>query len=231
MGIDKLNELTEKQKLNIPKVISGDYKIDLVQDDEKINKYLTKKSTDLKTLEVNASIEAGKILTEVYNELSGKNQYDGLYQAWLDYMEYPVRTALRHRVRYSLVQAAKKPEGKKLFATIPVKILEKLHTHEEREYFISLVNQGEIKSKKELEGYLSSEEAGETNKVFKPVTPFYKKIFTYEKDIKKLEKGKEIKAIEEIEHGIKELRRLKKILEDRREAGELENNKKLPGTE
>lgn len=195
--------------------------------DESINGYLSKKGTELYSNEVNNSLEAGKILTEVFDKFSGSNQYDGLYNSWLEVMEYNARTALRHRIRYNLFQVAITEEGKELFATLPVRLLDKLNVHEEKENFIALVNNSDIKSKEELASFMESENVKEVNEKLKPITPFYKPVFSFEKKIGKMTSKESHKALEELREVKKEVARLEKLLKAKEEAAALENNMKL----
>ncbi len=149
----KTNEATVTALKKIE--ISHKFNLDLC-DDTKINSFLNERSDQLYSNEVNSNIIAGEILTEVYNELAGNNRYDGLYVEWLRAINYSPRTALRHRVRYALYSNGKTDESKELFATLPVRLLEKLHMAENKEFLISSVNSGDISSKKELEGMLMS---------------------------------------------------------------------------
>ena len=196
-------------------------------EDEFINSYLNNKGSELFSNEVNSNLEAGKILTDVFDKLSGSNQYDGLYNSWLEMMQYNARTALRHRIRYDLFQAAVTEEGKQLFATLPVRLLDKLNVHEEKKYFISLVNNSDIKSKADLISFMESENVKEVNEEIKPITSFYKPVFSFEKKLGKMTSQESHKVLEELIAVEKEVKRLKKLIQEKEEFRALENNMKL----
>jgi hypothetical protein len=184
-------------------------------EDESINIYLNKKGTELYSNEVNNNLTAGKILTEVFDKLSGSNQYDGLYNTWLGEMEYNARTALRHRIRYELFQKAITEKGKNIFATLPVRVLDQLNVHKEKEQFIVLINNSDIQSKNDLISFMESGDIKEVNEQFKPVLPFYKNIFSYEKKVEKMSQEEAHKALKEIQDIEKEFIKIKKLLKEK----------------
>lgn len=185
--------------------------------DEEINIFLNKKGTELYSSEVNGSLEAGRILSEVFEKLSGTNQYDGLYNTWLQMMDYNARTALRHRVRYNLFHAAQTEKGRELFATLPVRLLDKLNVHNDKEHFISLINNADILSKDELASFMESENIKEVSEKIKPVTSFYKPIFAFEKKIDKMQPKDADAALSELLEIKKEVSRLERLLKAKRE--------------
>lgn len=195
-----------------------------ISEDKDLNNYLNEKGTELFSNEVNTNLKAGKILTEVFNKLSGSNQYDGLYNKWLGKMEYNARTALRHRIRYGLFQSATGERGKEIFATLPVRLLDQLHVHSERDQLISLVNSSDINSKETLKSFMENEELKEVNEKIKPITSFYKPVFAFEKKISKMTNDESFKALEELKKIKKEVSRLEKLLEEKRGKEILQNN-------
>jgi hypothetical protein len=203
--------VTEAKLLNI----KSKFKFEFCED-KSINTYLNNKGTELYSNEVNNNLNAGQILTEVFDKLSGSNQYDGLYNTWLGKMEYNARTALRHRIRYNLFMAATTEEGKSLFATLPVRLLDKLNVHNEKEQFIDLVNNSDIKSKDDLVSFMESENVEEVNEKFKSVTPFYRQVFSYEKKVKKMSQEEANLALTELEDIEKEVRKIKKLLKEKK---------------
>lgn len=202
--------VTEAKLLNIKDKFNFEF-----CEDKELNMYLSDKGTELYSNEVNGNLEAGKVLSEVFEKLSGSNQYDGLYNNWLQIMDYNARTALRHRIRYNLFKTATTEIGKNIFATLPVRLLDKLNVHNEKEHFISLVNNSDIKSKEELISFMGSEEVKEVNEEIKPTYSFYKPIFSFEKTLKKLDIEETKQALKELEDAEKEIKRLKKIIKEK----------------
>lgn len=199
--VTELKKVTIKNRFNLS-----------LCEDAQVNIFLNEKGDELYSNEINSNIEAGRILTEVFDKLGGSNRYDGLYNAWLDAMEYNARTALRHRVRYNLYQTAKTEDAKELFSTLPVRLLDQLNVHTEREQLISLVNNSDIKTKKELSSFMDSEDIKEVNVEFKPATPFYKSVFSYKKKIGKMAPKEADMALSELQEIKKEVDRLEKLL-------------------
>ncbi len=201
--------------------LENHFNFEICRDNKDLNIYLNKKGSELISDEINSNLEAGKILTEVFERLSGVNQYDGLYNKWLEVMEYNARTAHRHRIRYSLFKAATTEIGKKLFATLPVRALDKLNVHAEKVHFIELVNNSDIKTKEELISFMESDNVKEVGEKYKPITPFYKPIFSYRKKVEKLEASEAYKALKELEEAEKEIKKIKKIIKEKTETLEI----------
>ena len=185
--------------------------------DKEVNDYLNKKGFELYSNEINTNLKAGEIFTEVFEKLSGSNQYDGLYNKWLYEMGYNPRTALRHRIRYSFFRSVTDKKGKELFATLPIRLLDKLHVHSEREHIISLINSSDIDSKETLKSFMESDDLKEINEKKKTVTTFYKPVFAFEKKIEKMTTQESLKALDELKKIKKEVSRLEKILLNKNE--------------
>ena len=202
-------------ELEIVKLKSAfDFKI---CEDENLNVYLNNRSNELYSNEVNSSLKSGKILCEVFEKLGGNNRHDGLYNSWLEVMQYNARTALRHRIRYNLFETSTTENAKELFATLPIRLLDKLNVHNERDHFISLINNSDIKSKDELASFMENEQIKEVNEEIKPTISFYKPVFTFEKTLKKMDVIESRKAFKELEEVEKEVKRLKKIIKQKEE--------------
>lgn len=206
--------VTETEARNNIILLSETFNFEISQD-KNLNDYLNEKGIELFSNEVNTNLKAGKIFTEVFNKLSGSNQYDGLYNKWLGEMGYNARTALRHRIRYDFFQSATNERGKEIFATLPIRLLDKLHVHRERDKVISLVNSLDIDSKETLKSFIEKETLEEVNKTVVPVTPFFKPIFAFEKKIGKMTSSESVKALEELKQIRKEVTRLEKILKEK----------------
>lgn len=189
--------------------IEGNY--DLTQD-TKINSFLKIKAVEIKNVEAASRIELGRVLAEVFDNLSGSNQYDGLYEKWLEEVEINKRTALRHRKRYEVHSKINNPEGKQLVASLPERLMDKLYTHEELPLIIKKIEDGmEKKGLRDLVEEVTHVSPAMTVHE-KPVVPFYKPVFTFERKISKMTEGDRVKARKEIKAIIEEARRLEKIL-------------------
>jgi len=189
--------------------IEGNY--DLTQDN-KINSFLKVKAVEIKNVEAASRIELGRVLAEVFENLAGKNQYDGLYERWLGEVEINKRTALRHRKRYEVYSKVENQEGKQLVASLPERLMDKLYTHEELPLIIKKIEDGMEKS--ELKDLIEDVTHVSPAMIVheKPVVPFYKPVFTFEKKISKMTEADRVKAREEIRAIIEEARRLEKII-------------------
>lgn len=191
--------------------IEGNYEL---TQDNKLNSFLKVKAVELKNVEAASRIELGKVLTEVYENLSGKNQYDGLYEKWLIEVEINKRTALRHRKRYEVYSKVGNEKGKKIIAALPERLMEKLYSHEKFPLIVSKIEDGIDRNK--LKGLLEEEVTHVSPTIVaceKPVVSFYKPIFAFERKIKKLTSEEKERAREEIKAIIEEAHRLEKLLE------------------
>jgi len=190
--------------------LEGNY--ELTQDLE-INNFLKVKAVEIKNVEAASRIELGKVLAEVYENLSGKNQYDGLYESWLREVEINKRTALRHRKRYEVHTKIENMEGKQLVAGLPERLMDKLYSHENFPLIIKKIECGldKVQLKDILEEVTHVSPAMIIKE--KPVVPFFKPVFNFERKIAKMSVEEKGKAKEEIKAIIEEAKRLEKLLE------------------
>lgn len=189
-----------------------------VCEEHEINDFLNIKGLTLLNLEVNSTLEKGKILTEVFDKLSGNNHYNGLYYKWLEAMNYNPRTALRQRIRYELFYCGHDDRSKKFFATLPTKLIDEIHTHKDKRLLISMVNSEELKTKEDLIKFIDSEQEETKNKISYSV-PFYKQVFSYEHKIEKMNLQETQQAKLELKEIRKELLRLEKMISEKEESG------------
>jgi len=129
--------------------ISEYYDLNFVED-KNINNFLVEKTLELHSIQSNASVDLGKVFYEAHKKFAGKNQYDGIYTKWLAKIGFNKMTALRHRKRYELFSWSHDVTSKTFVATLPVKTIEKLYAHQERNQIINLIEEGEIKTNVQL---------------------------------------------------------------------------------
>jgi hypothetical protein len=141
----KKESLIEIKKENI----SEYYDLNFVED-KKINIFLVEKTLELHSIQTNASVEIGKVFYEAHEKFAGKNQYDGVYTKWLNKIGFNKMTALRHKKRYELFSWSHDVTSKTFLASLPVKTIEKLYSHQERNQIMSLIEEGEIKTNVQL---------------------------------------------------------------------------------
>ncbi|MGL5125517.1 MAG: hypothetical protein ACRC6U_05945, partial [Fusobacteriaceae bacterium] len=104
-------------------------------ENEELDKYLHEKSIELLETQAQASIELGKIFTEVQEKIE-----EGTYSAWLDFNGFSRATAIRHKRRYNLFEKLK--EDKKTMAShLTVRELEHIYKIDENRY-LDLINDG-----------------------------------------------------------------------------------------
>lgn len=137
----KKNEVTtvistaveEKQKLS---VVNKEFieKISFTENEE-LDKYLHDKSIELLETQAQASMELGKIFTEVQEKIE-----EGTYSTWLEFNGFSRATAIRHKRRYNLFERLK--DDKKAIAShLTVRELEHIYRTDENIY-LDLINDG-----------------------------------------------------------------------------------------
>lgn len=148
---DIVKEKTENQNLIEVKKsnILEYYDLNFVED-KKINDFLVEKTLELHSIQSNASVELGKIFYEAHEKFAGKNQYDGLYTKWLKKIGINKMTALRHKKRYEIFSWSHDVTSKTFVATLPVKTIEKLYSHQERDQIMNLIKDGDIETNAQL---------------------------------------------------------------------------------
>ena len=196
-------------------VLDGNFQ--LTQDTE-LNGFFIRKAVELYVIEGTARIEKGRIFQEVFDEISGKNQYDeGLYEKWLLEVNENRRTARRYRYRYQVYSMMQSDAGKSLAAVIGTSMIESIlkKEPEEQRRLIEKMENGIDKSdlKKLL---LPEKDIVEKIENQNHSTPFYKSVFTFEKKIDKMtasEAHTALKEVEEIEEQLKEYKKRLKAKE------------------
>ncbi|GGG08553.1 hypothetical protein GCM10010913_32890 [Paenibacillus aceti] len=74
-----------------------------------------------------AYTDLGRELKEAQDTLAGKNQYNGLFVAWLDYMGYPRRTAYELINRYD--ELLRIPQNlRDTFEALPISLSKQIST-------------------------------------------------------------------------------------------------------
>ena len=211
---DEVEVITKKDSLVAvtQNNLSEYYDLNFVED-KSINEFLINKTLELHTIQANASVELGKVLYEAHKELSGANQYDGLYIKWLDKIGFNKMTALRHRKRYELVCWSHSVTTKNFVATLPVRTIEKLYSHSEREHLVSLIEEGDVSTNTQLMELLE----------VKNILPSQEKHFNLKLDDIKSEYnevrtgivGIDLEKIkdEELENFYRDIEKVKKILQ------------------
>ncbi len=119
-GTTKKNLLVEVTQNSLAEY----YDLNFIED-KNINEFLIDKTLELHSIQANASVELGKVFYEAHKELSGNNQYDGIYTKWLNTIGFNKMTALRHRKRYELFCWSHSVTSKNFVATLPVRTIEK----------------------------------------------------------------------------------------------------------
>jgi hypothetical protein len=155
----KSESLIEIKKENI----SEYYDLNFVED-KKINTFLVEKTLELHSIQTNASVDIGKIFYEAHEKFAGKNQYDGVYTKWLNKIGFNKMTALRHKKRYELFSWSHDVTSKFFLASLPVKTIEKLYSHQERNQIMSLIEEGNIKTNVQLMEMLDVKNASPNQK-------------------------------------------------------------------
>ncbi|WP_372713299.1 hypothetical protein [Ilyobacter sp.] len=210
--IKKVQVTDRSLALKIPEEnIDGNFEL---TSDATLNSFFRNKATELKMIEGVSKIELGRILQEVFEEISGKNQYDeGLYEKFLFEANFNKQTALRYRKRYNLFSTVNTDHGKGIVAILNREVINEIYKleNEEKKSIIKKIEEGLDKNSLEK---LLIEKKETIEKEEKPVIPFYKNIFSFEKKISKMNKEETNKAREEIKSIIKEAIRLEKILEN-----------------
>lgn len=211
---DEIEVITKKDSLVevTQDSLSEYYDLNFVED-KTINEFLINKTLELHSIQTNASVELGRVFHEAHKELSGRNQYDGLYTKWLDKIGFNKMTALRHRKRYELFCWSHSVTSKNFMATLPVRTIEKLYSHNEREHLVSLIKEGRVNTNAQLMKLLE----------VKNTLPSQEKHFNLKLDDIKSEYnevrtgivGIDLKKIkdEELESFYRDIERVKKILQ------------------
>ena len=219
----KVEEVMEEQKVEVttlsPALLIDENNLDgnfqLTQDAE-LNNFFAKKAVELHIVEGTSRVEKGKILQEVFDELSGKNQYDeGLYEKWLLEVNENKRTALRYRYRYQVYSMMETDAGRGLAAIIGTSMIDAIirATPDEQKRIVEKMEEGIDKSElKNLLIPVKEETKQIENESY--VIPFYKSVITFGRKIDKLE-GTDVeealKEVEEMERHIAEYK--KKLME------------------
>lgn len=143
-------------------LLPPDIKFDnIFTENKELNDFLNKKSTELTKIQASARLHLGKIFQDVFDELSGKNQHDGLYVKWLKFNGYNKMTALRHRNRLELYEQMKRDEAKSIIATAPQKLIDMTLKHEKKVEIIDNLNT--FMTREQLSNFLEDEENKKLN--------------------------------------------------------------------
>lgn len=209
-----INKLENNNKNKIVKINfeNLDYIDDKFSEDEDINYFLREKTSQIYQLQANASLELGKILTEAFNQLSGNNHYNGLYEKWLLKIGFNKMTALRHRKRYELYNEVQNEHSKKLVAVMPIRVLMDLINSNEKNEIVKAIESNENFKIIDIKNLLEQKEPKSLNEEIYEDTVFFKELDNLKKlDLKKLNliKARELKN--ELE---KILEEVKKLFED-----------------
>lgn len=129
-------EIKEENIATVPSLIKKENLEELSYFDEiavdpEIRDELKQSTVRILNITSNASLELGKIFTELEKKLARKGAADGIYIKFLTFNGYNRMTALRHRYRYELFEEVKNEETKKLIAILPVRLIEKLYSNKE----------------------------------------------------------------------------------------------------
>lgn len=198
----------EEKKEFLPDIKIENYHEHELTSEESLNSYLFEKSKELQTIQAKASLELGKIFTEVEERLGGNNQYDGgIYVKWLEINGYNKMTALRHKRRYRLFSRLNSDVGKVFIATVPQSIINDILIQEVdiQENILAKIEEGttkeQIKAMLSSSDLLLTENTVEISNIkckYENVTSIINNIsleklnveekINFEKDIKKIEK-------------------------------------------
>lgn len=206
-----INKLENNNKNKIVKINfeNLDYIDDKFSEDEDINYFLREKTSQIYQLQANASLELGKILTEAFNQLSGNNHYNGLYEKWLLKIGFNKMTALRHRKRYELYNEVQNEHSKKLVAVMPVRVLIDLINNNKKNEIIKTIESNENFKIIDIKNLLEQKEPKSLNEEIYEDTVFFKELYSLKKlDLKKLNliKARELKN--ELEKILEEVKKL-----------------------
>ncbi|WP_297599292.1 hypothetical protein [uncultured Cetobacterium sp.] len=130
-AIDRLRKATETASKEVVEQKSKDIGLDIIKNIVKINlcetkeenEFLELKTKELLNVQANASIQLGKIMTEV----SQKITEDITYCQWLELVGFNRMTALRHRRRYDLFQSVNNSIAKEIVASLTFREIEKIY--------------------------------------------------------------------------------------------------------
>ena len=132
-AIDRLRKATETASKEVVEQKSKDIGLDIIKNIVKINlcetkeenEFLELKTKELLNVQANASIQLGKIMTEV----SQKITEDITYCQWLELVGFNRMTALRHRRRYDLFQSVNNNIAKEIVASLSFRDIEKIYNN------------------------------------------------------------------------------------------------------
>ncbi|MCJ8341942.1 MAG: hypothetical protein MJH09_03685 [Cetobacterium sp.] len=147
-AIDKLNLALENKGNKEEKEIKNKYEIKKINinfsENKEENKFLENKINEVFKIQINASLELGRIFTEVSEKVE-----EGMYCKWLEIAGYNRVSAFRHRRRYELYQLAITKEAKENIAMLTFREIENFYKNKEEN--IKLINEGisieELKNK------------------------------------------------------------------------------------
>lgn len=89
--------------------------------------FLRMKESNMREIVGKAYTDLGRELYEAQQELAGKNQYDGVFLRWLEYMNYPQRTAYELIDRY--VERSRIPQEQvPVFEALPISLSKAIST-------------------------------------------------------------------------------------------------------
>ena len=89
--------------------------------DTRTSEFLQRKESNMREIVSKAYTDLGRELYEAQQELAGNNQYDGMFLRWLEYMNYPQRTAYELIDRY--VERLRIPQEQvPIFEAMPISL-------------------------------------------------------------------------------------------------------------
>jgi hypothetical protein len=121
---DKRNfQVKSTQKsVDITSLIDTSYLDDLKPEaGEELFNLLIKKSIEYDNTVIDAIMETGRILEEVFQAISKRGSKEGLYMKWLEKKNISSRQALRQRMKFIIFNNVKTIEGKKIIKEFPIR--------------------------------------------------------------------------------------------------------------
>lgn len=168
-----------------------------------LDSFLEKKIKEVGEIQINASLELGKIFTEVHARIGNKG--NGIYTQWLKHTGYTPEKAMSHRKRFYLFGLAKTHKGKEVIKNSSSKVID----------FISSQHGTELRSiMSKVDKGISQEEIKEIadNSVI-DITEKKKKKITMN-DFVNIKSLKKIKNSEELARYKRKLNEYKKIIKE-----------------
>ncbi|MDR3259965.1 MAG: hypothetical protein LBT51_10200 [Fusobacteriaceae bacterium] len=122
---------------------------------EELFNLLIRKSVEYDSILIDAVMDTGRILEEVFQAVSKKGSKEGLYIKWLEKKSISPRQALRQRQKFNVYSNVKTNEGKKIIKELPIRKMDVIKKIGE-DKIIEFLNNSSI-TKSDFDLFLGSE--------------------------------------------------------------------------